>query len=189
MRISVAIPNGMVDVSNGKFAARPIWRRLHALGLARPLPHQQLRRLAEYRNYEHFAGRLGDLPLDFYALPEDLDKQEAIRAGQGDARSVPALLRRVSFRKDGYKLIEAPYAGMEHRARDLRQPLRQRLPGARLDGVGISPRFDFIIVTKARTSGSATASPRPTCPNVIHEAWATYLECLYVEYRWGKKTG
>jgi hypothetical protein len=25
-------------------------------------------------NYQHFSDRLGNLPLDFYALPEDLDK-------------------------------------------------------------------------------------------------------------------
>jgi len=42
-------------------------------------------------------------------------------------------------------------------------------------GVGISPRFDFIIVHEARTSGSATASPAADQSDMwIHEAWATY---------------
>jgi len=74
MLISVAIPNGMVDVSNGKFVARRPRRRLHTLGLARPLPINNYDVSLNIGNYRHFADRLGDLPLDFYALPEDLDK-------------------------------------------------------------------------------------------------------------------
>ena len=49
-------------------------RRLHALGLAGPLSHQQLQRLAQHRQVPHFHDRFGDLPLDFYALPENLEK-------------------------------------------------------------------------------------------------------------------
>ena len=50
MDISVAIPNGLTDVSNGKFIGSDrSRRRLHPLGLARQLPHQQLRRCTQHR--------------------------------------------------------------------------------------------------------------------------------------------
>ena len=57
MEISVAIPNGLTDVSNGKFARqdRPR-RRLHPLGLARAVPDQQLQRVGEHRQLRPLRG-------------------------------------------------------------------------------------------------------------------------------------
>jgi hypothetical protein len=53
-------------------------------------------------------------------------------------------------------------------------------------GVGISPRFDFIIIHESAHEwfgNSITAADRSDM--WIHEAWATYLESLYVEYMYG----
>ena len=48
-------------------------------------------------NYVHFSDKLGDLPLDFYVLPEDLDKAKTQFAqAQGNDRGLPAFLRDVS---------------------------------------------------------------------------------------------
>jgi aminopeptidase N len=57
-------------------------------------------------------------------------------------------------------------------------------------GVGISPRFDFIIIHESAHEwfgNSITAADRSDM--WIHEAWATYLECLFVEYMYGKEDG
>ncbi len=54
-------------------------------------------------------------------------------------------------------------------------------------GVGISPKFDFIIIHESGHEwfgNSITAADRSDM--WIHEGWTTYLEELYVEYRWGK---
>jgi aminopeptidase N len=57
-------------------------------------------------------------------------------------------------------------------------------------GVGISPRFDFIIIHE---SGHEWFGNSITAADVsdmwIHEGWTTYLECLYVEYMWGREDG
>ena len=53
-------------------------------------------------------------------------------------------------------------------------------------GVGISPRFDFIIIHESGHEwfgNSITAADRSDM--WIHEGWATYLEVLYVEYMFG----
>ncbi|HEY1860415.1 MAG TPA: M1 family aminopeptidase, partial [Gemmataceae bacterium] len=53
-------------------------------------------------------------------------------------------------------------------------------------GVGISPRFDFIIIHESGHEwfgNAVTAADRSDM--WIHEGWTTYLECLYVEYWWG----
>ena len=54
-------------------------------------------------------------------------------------------------------------------------------------GVGISPRFDFIIIHESGHEwfGNAITAADPS-DMWIHEGWTTYLEVLYVEYRWGK---
>ncbi len=94
------------------------------------------------------------------------------------------------FPEDGYKLIEVPYFGDGAPDRgDLWQPLHQWLPGPRLDGAGISLRFDFIIIHESAHEwfgNSITAADRSDM--WIHEGWATYMESLYVESRWGQPT-
>ncbi len=53
--------------------------------------------------------------------------------------------------------------------------------------MGISTRFDFIIVHESAHEwfgNSVTAADKADM--WIHEAWATYMEGLYVEYRWGR---
>jgi aminopeptidase N len=54
-------------------------------------------------------------------------------------------------------------------------------------GVGISPKFDFIIIHESGHEwfgNSVSAADRSDM--WIHEGWTTYLESLYVEYHWGK---
>jgi aminopeptidase N len=91
------------------------------------------------------------------------------------------------FKKDGYKLIEAPYSGMEHQSA---VTYGNRFANGYLErdwtGVGISTRFDFIIIHESGHEwfgNSVSAADRSDM--WIHEGWTTYLECLYVEYMYG----
>jgi len=53
-------------------------------------------------------------------------------------------------------------------------------------GVGISPRFDFIIIHESAHEWFGNSVTAADVSDMwIHEAWATYLESLYVEYMWG----
>ena len=91
------------------------------------------------------------------------------------------------FKKDGYKLIQAPYTGMEHQsAVTYGNRFANGYYGRDWTGVGISPRFDFIIIHESGHEwfgNSVTAADRSDM--WIHEGWTTYLECLYVEYMYG----
>ena len=139
-------------------------------------------------NYGHFADRLGDLPLDFYALPEDLEKaKKQFVQAKGMIEAYQHYFGEYPFKKDGYKLIEAPYSGMEHQSA---VTYGNRFANGYLErdwtGVGISPKFDFIIIHESGHEwfGNAiTAADRSDM--WIHEGWTTYLEGLYVEYMWG----
>ena len=139
-------------------------------------------------NYVHFSDRLGDLPLDFYVLPEDLDKAKAqFVQAKGMLEAYQHYFGEYPFKKDGYKLIEVPYSGMEHQsAVTYGNHFKNGYLERDWTGVGISPRSTSSSFTKARTSGSATAITAADPSDMwIHEGWATYLECLYVEYMWG----
>jgi len=190
MDISVAIPKGLVDVSNGKFAGKTDlgdgytrwdWH-IHY-----PINNYDVS--LNIGNYVQFSDKLGDLSLDFFALPEDLEKAKIQFAqAKGMLEAFQHYFGSYPFAEDGYKLIEAPYAGMEHQSAVTYGNLFQNgYLGHDWTGVGISPRFDFIIIHESGHEwfGNSITAADPSYM-WIHEGWTTYLESLYVEYRWGK---
>jgi aminopeptidase N len=189
MRISVAVPNGLVDVSNGKFLGttdlKDGYTRWDWL-VHYPINNYDVS--LNVGNYVHFTDRLGDLPLDFYVLPENLDKaRKQFAQARGMLEAFQHYFGEYPFKKDGYKLIEAPYSGMEHQsAVTYGNRFENGYLGRDWTGVGISPRFDFIIIHESGHEwfgNSITAADRSDM--WIHEGWTTYLECLFVEYMYG----
>jgi aminopeptidase N len=191
MEISVAVPNGLTDVSNGKFMGKTDLGD----GYTRwdwfvhyPINNYDV--ALNIGNYVHFADTHGDLSLDYYVLPANLDKAKKQFA------QVPEMLGiyehyfgEYPFKKDGYKLIEAPYAGMEHQSAVAygNHFANGYFVSPDWTKVGISPRFDFIIIHESGHEwfgNSITAADRSDM--WIHEGWTTYLEYLYVESRWGR---
>ena len=189
MQISVSIPNDLVDVSNGKFMGKTDLGD----GYTRWdwLVHYPINNYDVSLNigkYEHFSDKLGDLPLDFYALPEDLDKaKKQFAQAKGMLQAFQHYFGEYPFKKDGYKLIEVPYAGMEHQSA---VAYGNHFANGYLErdwtGVGISLRFDFIIIHESGHEwfGNSITAADPS-DMWIHEGWTTYLECLYVEYMYG----
>jgi aminopeptidase N len=189
MEISVAIPNDLVDVSNGKFLGKTDlgdgYTRWDWL-VQYPINNYDVS--LNIGKYEHFADRLGDLPLDFYALPEDLEKaRKQFVQAKGMIEAFQHYFGEYPFQKDGYKLIEAPYSGMEHQSA---VTYGNHFANGYLErdwtGVGISLRFDFIIIHESAHEWFGNSITAADVSDMwIHEGWATYLEGLYVEYMFG----
>jgi aminopeptidase N len=189
MEISVAIPNGLVDVSNGKFM------RKTDLGdgytrwdwfVHYPINNYDVS--LNIGNYVEFSDRLGDLPLDFYVLPEDLDKaKKQFVQAKGMIEAYQHYFGEYPFKKDGYKLVEVPYSGMEHQSA---VTYGNHFANGYLErdwtGVGVSMKFDFIIIHESGHEwfGNSITAADPS-DMWIHEGWTTYLESLYVEYTFG----
>jgi aminopeptidase N len=196
MEIDVAVPNGLMDVSNGRFAGtRPLpnnyteWRWL----VSYPINNYDV--ALNIGEYQHFSDVHANketaetTTLDYYALPEDLDKAKSQFA------QVPEMMDAYEhyfgeypFDKDGYKLVEVPYAGMEHQsAVAYGNHFTNGYYGRDWTGVGISPKFDFIIIHESGHEWFGNAiTAKDRSDMWIHEGWTTYMEVLYVEYRWGK---
>jgi aminopeptidase N len=189
MEISVAVPNNLVDVSNGRFMGKTDlgdgYTRWDWM-VHYPINNYDV--ALNIGNYQHFSEKLGALTLDYYALPGDLDKaKQQFSEVKEMLEAYDHYFGPYPFPKDGYKLIEVPYAGMEHQSA---VAYGNRFKNGYLErdwaGVGISTRFDFIIIHESGHEwfgNSITAADRSDM--WIHEGWTTYLEGLYVEYRWG----
>lgn len=193
MQMSIAVPNDLVDVSNGQLLGKTDlgdgYTRWDWL-IHYPINNYDVS--VNIGKYEHWSEKLDDLPLDFYALPEDLERakkqfaqsREMLQAFQHYFGEYP-------FKKDGYKLVQVPYTGMEHQSA---VTYGNRFANGYYErdwtGVGISPRFDFIIIHESGHEWFGNAVSAADVSDMwIHEGWTTYLECLYVEYRWGKEDG
>lgn len=189
MRLRVEIPSTLTDVSNGRLLAKtdladgytrydwsinyPINNYCVSLNIAQ---------------YEHFSDTLGDLTMEFYCLPENLEKaRRQFAQAKPMMEAFQKYFGEYPFKKDGYKLIEVPYSGMEHQTA---VTYGNRFANGYLErdwtGVGVSLKFDFIIIHESAHEwfgNSITASD--VSHEWIQEGWATYAECVYVEALFG----
>jgi aminopeptidase N len=189
MEISVSVPNGLMDVSNGKFAgSKDLGDGYTRWDWIVHYPINNYDVSLNIGNYVHFSDQLGSLPLDFYVLPEDKAKAEKqFTQAKQMLEIFGHYFGDYPFPEDGYKLIQAPYSGMEHQsAVTYGNGFTNGYLGRDWYGVDINTRFDFIIIHESAHEwfgNSVSAADRSDM--WIHEGWATYLEALYVESRWG----
>jgi aminopeptidase N len=189
MDIRVAVPNPLVNVSNGRFIAKTDlgdgyskWHyRVH-------YPINSYNVSLNIANYVHFGEKMGDLTLDYYVLPANLEKaKKQFAQVRPMMEAFDRYFGEYPFPKDGFKLIEVPYSGMEHQSA---VTYGNRFANGYLErdwtGVGVSLKFDFIIIHESAHEwfGNAVSAAEQS-DMWIHEGWATYLECLYVEALFG----
>ena len=198
MMISVSVPKGLIDVSNGRL------RSVDSLddGYARynwfvsyPINNYNVTlNIADYVHFDDvYSGEKGNLTLDYYVLKENLDK-----AKKQFNENVPPMFKSFEhwfgpypFYRDGYKLIEAPYLGMEHQsAVAYGNKYMNGYLGRDLSGTGLGMKWDYIIIheTGHEWFGNNITS-KDIADMWIHEGFTMYSEGLFVESREGKEAG
>ncbi len=192
MSLHFLVPSGLTAVSNGRFIEKEKqedgYTRFH-WKVHYPINNYCVS--VNVGKYVHFSDQLDDLSLDFYVLPYHLKKAEK------QFRQVKPMLRcfqkhfgEYPFKKDGYKLIEVPYSGMEHQtAVTYGNLFKNGYLGRDWTGVGISTKFDFIIIHESAHEWFGNSV---TCGDYsdawIHEGFGTYMEGVYVECQFGYET-
>jgi aminopeptidase N len=189
MILRVTIPNGLTDVSNGRLSAKTdLGDGTTRWDWTITYPINNYCVSLNIGTYVHFEDRLDDLTLDFYCLPEDLEKA---RSQFAQAKPMIECYQKYfgpyPFPRDGYKLIQVPYAGMEHQSA---VTYGNRFANGYLErdwtGVGISLKFDFIIIHESAHEWMGNCiTAADICDMWIHEGWGTYMESLYVEHMFG----
>jgi aminopeptidase N len=189
MNLHVSIPSTLTDVSNGRLVGKTdMGDGYTRYDWAVHYPINNYSVSLNIGTYEHFSDKLGDLTLDYYCLPENLEK-----AKKQFAQAKPMLVAYEKyfgpypFPRDGYKLIEVPYSGMEHQSA---VTYGNRFANGYLErdwtGVGVSLKFDFIIVHESAHEWFGNAiTASDVADEWLQEGWATYAECVYVEALFG----
>lgn len=189
MDISVEAPSEMVEVSGGRFQGKT---DLHD-GYTRwdwkvQYPINNYDVSLNIGTYTHFSDTYNGLTLDYYVFPEDLEKaKHQFVQVKNMLKAYERFFGEYPFPKDGYKLVEALYSGVENQtAITYGNHFENGYLGRPKTGIGTW--FDFIIIHESAHEwfgNSITARDRSDM--WIHEGWANYCESLFVEDMWGKE--
>ncbi len=212
MLLSVTVPKGLEDVSNGRLRSKvdlPGGKTQYNWFISYPINNYDV--TVNVGKYAHFsdiytpahrsasarrsllrrAGTSHDgsrLTLDYYVMPENLQKA---RRQFVEVKTMLACYEKYfgkyPFYRDGYKLIESSHNGMEHQtAVAYGNHYQLGYEGRASSGVGL--KFDFIIIHESAHEwwGNSVTS-KDIADMWIHESFGAYAEALYVEYNWGHK--
>ncbi|MFM7018738.1 M1 family metallopeptidase [Flavobacterium sp.] len=187
--IKVAVPNGLMNVSNGRFKGSQDLKNGYTRWdweVKNPINTYDI--TVNIADYAHLHDKLADLDLDYYVLKGNEEKaknhfEEAklmLNCFQSKFGTYP-------FKEDGYKLVETPYLGMEHQsAVAYGNKYRKGYLGSDLSGTGIGLLFDYITIHESGHEwfGNSITS-RDIADMWIHEGFTMYSEVVYVECQYG----
>ncbi|MEN2399504.1 M1 family metallopeptidase [Flavobacterium sp. MC2016-06] len=195
MLISVNVPGDLTDVSNGRLQSvkkEKDGTKTFNWYVSNPINNYGVNiNIGDYVNFsEKFKGEKGDLDCNYYVLRDNL----AIAKEQ--FKDAPRMLKAFEnwfgpypFYEDSYKLVEAPYLGMEHQSSvTYGNGFENGYRGNDISGTGWGLKFDYIIIHE---SGHEWFANNITYKDIadmwIHESFTCYSESLFVEYYYGKE--
>ncbi|MBL7825783.1 MAG: M1 family metallopeptidase [Saprospiraceae bacterium] len=197
MRIAVTTPAHLMDVSNGrlrKTIENADSTKTYEWFVANPINNYGVN--VNIAQYAHFSdtlhGEKGVLTLDYYVLPENLEKAKVqFQQGKQTIRAFEYWFGPYPFYEDGYKLVEVPYLGMEHQSSvTYGNKYKNGYLGSDMSGTGWGSKWDYIIIHE---SGHEWFANNVTYKDIadmwIHESFTTYSEALFTEYYYGKQAG
>ena len=194
MAISVTIPKHLMDVSNGRLRSieeNATTKTFHWF-VASPISNYGVNvNIADYVHFgKTYAGENGPLTMDYYVLPENLEKA---RDQFVDATKMMKAFEHwfgpYPFYKDGYKLVEVPYLGMEHQSSvTYGNKYQMGYLGRDLSETGWGLKFDFIIIHESGHEWFANnITNRDTADMWLHEGFTAYSENIFLDYWFGKE--
>ncbi|EMR03170.1 Aminopeptidase N [Cesiribacter andamanensis AMV16] len=139
---------------------------------------------------EKYQGEKGVLDLDYWVLRDNLGKaKEQFKQVKPMLQAFEHWFGPYPFYEDSYKLVEAPYLGMEHQSSvTYGNGYQNGYRGRDLSMTGWGLKFDFIIIHE---SGHEWFANNITYKDVadmwIHESFTAYSENLFLDYHHGKE--
>ena len=197
MLISINAPKNLMAVSNGRLQSVKELKdgtKTFNWYVSNPINNYGVNiNIGDYVSFsEKFKGEKGDLDCTYYVLKDNLAKAKK------QFQDAPRMLKAFEhwfgpypFYEDSYKLVEAPYLGMEHQSSvTYGNGFENGYLGRDLSGTGWGLKFDFIIIHE---SGHEWFANNITYKDIadmwIHESFTNYSESLFVEYYYGKEAG
>lgn len=195
--LHITAPEDLITVSNGRLRSKKInangtvtynWAVVNPINNYNIIPY-----IGKYVNFKDtFNGKGGVLDLDFWVIEENLEKAKI------QFQQVKPMLRcfenwfgKYPFYEDGYKLVEAPFLGMEHQsAVAYGNKYINGYKGRDLSATGWGMKWDFIIIHESGHEWFGNnITVKDVADNWVHEGFTAYSENLFTESLYGKKAG
>ena len=187
--IKVAVPNGLMNVSNGRLIGQENLKNGYTRWdweVKNPINNYDI--TVNIGDYVHFGETYKGLDLNYYVLRENEAKAKVqfeqvkpmLDCFQSKFGTYP-------FVDDGYKLVESPYLAMEHQsAVAYGNGYVNGYLGGDLSGTGIGILFDYIIIHESGHEwfGNSITS-KDIADMWIHESFTMYAEVVYLECQYG----
>jgi len=196
--ISISVPTGLKDVSNGRLRKVTDLKNGYTRFdwfVGNPINNYDI--TANIGDYAHISdsydGEKGKLTLDYWVLSYNVEK-----AKKQFGANVKPMLKAFEhwfgpypWYEDGYKLVETPHLGMEHQsAVAYGNKYGNGYLGRDLSGTGWGLKWDYIVVHE---SGHEWFGNNITSKDIadmwIHEGFTDYSESLFIDYHYGKQAG
>ena len=192
MLISVNVPKPLVNVSNGRLRHVEEFddSRTYHWFVSNPINNYGVNlNIGDYINFtEEYQGEKGILDCSYWVLSYHLEKAKT------QFKEVPRMLKAFEywfgpypFYEDSYKLVEAPYLGMEHQSSvTYGNNYQNGYLGRDLSETGWGLKFDFIIIHESGHEWFANNITNADVADMwIHEGFTHYSENLFLDYHFG----
>lgn len=203
MNITLKIPQGLKAISNGVNIDSPGNRQaMNTRGvyltsawrwqIKNPINNYDVTfYIGDYVHWhDTLIGEKGTLDLDYWVLRynEERARKQFVVVKQM-IHCFEYWMGPYPFYEDGYKLVEAPYLGMEHQsAVAYGNKYKMGYMGFDRTGTGVGMNFDYIIVHESGHEWFGNnVTAKDIADNWVHEGITTYSETLFTECLLGKE--
>jgi len=195
--LTMIVPDTLVAIGNGRLVKKYsagngltawTWAVMSPINNYNIIPY-----IGKYVNWRKtYYGQKGNLECSYWVLDYDFKKAKKHFLGVDSMLSCfEYWFGPYPFYEDGYKLVQAPYLGMEHQSNiAYGNDFLEGYHGKDLSGTGWGLKWDFIVVHE---SGHEWFGNNITCKDMadewIHESFTNYSETLYTGFFFGRNAG
>lgn len=192
--ISVEVPENLMDVSNGRLIKtdhnKKAKTKTYHWEVKNPINNYGINiNIGDYVHFgDAYSGEKGPLDMDYYVLRENLEKAKVqFKDATRMMEAFEHWFGPYPFYEDGFKLVEAPYLGMEHQSSvTYGNGYQNGYRGTDLSDTGWGMKFDFIIIHEAGHEWFANNITNKDVADMwIHEGFTAYSENLFLDYFYG----
>ncbi|OJX55768.1 MAG: peptidase M1 [Flavobacterium sp. 38-13] len=187
--IKVAVPDGLMNVSNGRFKGSENLKNGYTRWdweVKSPINTYDI--TVNIADYVHIHDNHNGLDLDYYVMPENEEKaKKHFEEVKPMLDCFESKFGKYPFAEDGYKLVETSYLGMEHQsAVAYGNKYRKGYQGSDISGTGIGLLFDYITIHESGHEWFGNSITSKDIADLwIHEGFTTYSESVFVECLYG----